>query len=207
MDHYKALSRIYDPVLHFVLRKIRKRVVELVKSLEPKSIIDLCCGTGNQLKYIKRNGFENIVGVDISESMLNQATKGKNKVQCNNQDATELSYSNDMFDMGIISLALHEKQYEVASKIIEEAYRVIKSGGYLVLVDYVFDNQTQPLVKIPIHVVERFAGKDHYKHFREYIRYGGMDKLMKSIEFEKEYRFHQGATMLRLYRIEKDQYA
>jgi len=207
MDHYKLLAGIYDPILHIALNKIRKQVVQTIDSIQPDSIIDICCGTGNQLKYLKKHGFDNITGVDISESMLNQAGKGKEKVTCKNQDATRLSYSNDQFDVGIISLALHEKPIETATKILDEAFRVIKPGGYLMLVDYVFDEKTHPWIKIPVHVVERFAGKDHYKYFREYLRYGGMDKLTDSREFEKEYRFHKGATMMRLYRIGKEQYA
>ena len=207
MDHYRLLAGIYDPILHFPLRKIRNRVVRTVKTLQPESIIDICCGTGSQLKYLKRNGFDNITGVDISESMLKQVNKGNEKIHCDKQDATELTHSNDVFDLAIISLALHEKPYHIAGKILEEAYRVVKPGGHLLLIDYVFDEKTHPLIKIPVHIAERLAGKDHYKHFREYLQFGGMDKLMDYREFEKENRFHKGASLLRLYSVNKDQYA
>jgi demethylmenaquinone methyltransferase/2-methoxy-6-polyprenyl-1,4-benzoquinol methylase len=139
--------------------------------------------------------------------MLKQAGKGTDKVLCDNQDATELSHGNDAFDLGIISLALHEKPYDIAKKIIEEAFRIIKPGGYLIVVDYVFDERTNKIFRIPVHIAERLAGKEHYRHFRQYIGFGGMDRLMNHREFEKEFRFHRGATMLRLYRITKDQYA
>ncbi len=207
MDHYKLLADIYDPALFFALHKIRKRVVQLVKDIQPDSIIDICCGTGNQLKYLKKHGFENISGVDISESMLRQAEKGPDKIECDNQDATELSHTNDSFDLGIISLALHEKPFDIARKIVQEAHRVIKPAGYLILIDYAFDEKTNKFFKIPVHIAERLAGKDHYKHFRQYLGFGGMDRLMNHREFEKEFRFHRGATILRLYRINKDRYA
>jgi demethylmenaquinone methyltransferase/2-methoxy-6-polyprenyl-1,4-benzoquinol methylase len=207
MDHYKLLAGVYDPLLHVALRKIRKRVVDLAERLQPGQIIDICCGTGNQLKYLKKHGFQNITGVDISDAMLKQAGKGKLKIQCGNEDATDMSFDSDSFDMGIISLALHEKPYELAQQILNESQRVIRPGGHLIVVDYVFDQHTSPFIRLPVHIAEKIAGRDHYKHFREYLEYGGMDKLMNYRRFDEEYRFHRGATMLRIYRIGKDQYA
>lgn len=203
MDEYKIFARIYDPVLHAVLHKIRKKVVGVVQQYNPSCIIDICCGTGNQLKYLKRSGFYNVTGIDLSRSMLQQTEKGKEKVKCDEQDATELKFQENSFDLGIISFALHEKPYEVARKIIDEARRVIQPDGHLIVVDYTFENKPRFPVKTAIRIVEKFAGKDHHRHFKHYISYGGMNKLLKNFNLEKEYRFHGGATSLRVYQVEQ----
>lgn len=203
MDEYKIFARIYDPVLHAVLHKIRKKVVDVVEQYNPSSIIDICCGTGNQLKYLKRCGFRNVTGIDISSSMLQQTKKGGEKVKCDEQDATELKFQDNTFGLGIISFALHEKPYEVARKIIDEARRVVQPEGYLIVVDYTFENKSRFPIKPAIRTVERFAGKDHHRHFKQYISYGGMDSLLKNFNLEKEYRFHGGATSLRVYQMEQ----
>ncbi|MBS3775537.1 MAG: methyltransferase domain-containing protein [Bacteroidales bacterium] len=199
MDEYKLFARIYDPVLYGVLHKIRKKVVELAQSYNPSTIIDICCGTGNQLKYLKKSGFHNVTGIDISQSMLQQVEKGGEPIKCDKQDATELAFRDNHFDMGIISFALHEKPADIARKIVDEARRVIQPGGYLIVVDYTFENDAKPYVKFAVRIVERLAGKEHHRHFKNYIQNGGMDEFLKGFRPIKEYRFHGGATGVRVY--------
>jgi hypothetical protein len=53
-----------------------------------------------------------------------------------------------------------------------------------------------------IHAVEKLAGKEHYRHFKRYIQFGGMDHLMEGCSFTKEFRFHQKATGIRIYALD-----
>ncbi|MFP4620173.1 MAG: class I SAM-dependent methyltransferase [Bacteroidales bacterium] len=199
MDEYKIFAPLYDPLLYFVLHKIRKKVVEVAHTYNPSAIIDICCGTGNQLKYLKKSGLHHVTGVDLSPPMLKQAEKGGKKVKCEEQDASELKYSDNSFDLGIISFALHEKPLEVAGKIVKEANRVVQPGGPLIIVDYTFNNEVKFPVKSVIRIVERLAGKYHHRYFKQYVRYGGMDYLLKGSRLAEEYRFHGGATSMRVY--------
>lgn len=199
MAEYKYLASIYDPTLFLFLRPIRAKIVEVVKHINPKSLIDICCGTGNQLKVLRQNGISNTVGIDISPAMLKKATRGKNKINCYLQDATQTTFSDGNFDLGIITLALHEKPWEIAQKMLEEAVRITKQG-YLIIVDYVFDHQTSSGAKAVINVIERIAGKEHYNHFRNYIHQGGMDVLTKDLKLINESFFHFGGVRLRIYK-------
>lgn len=203
MDEYKRFARLYDPLLHVALHRIRKKVADAVQHYNPGSVIDICCGTGSQLKYLKKNGFHNVTGVDISKSMLRQAEKGEENVQCDEQDATSLKFDDNSFDMGIISFALHEKPSEVAKQIVMEAQRVIRPEGHLIVVDYIFGKRIKFPVKFAIHFVERFAGRDHYRYFRNYLKQGGMDNLMKEFTLKEDQRFHSGSTGMRIYSLEK----
>lgn len=208
MDEYKLLAPLYDPLLLLVMHRVRKKVTHIVKKLPHHNIIDICCGTGNQLKYLKRAGFSEVTGVDISRSMINQARKGKNNVSCAEQDATSMYFNDNTFDLGIISFALHEKPEHVAREIISEASRIIHPRGHLIIVDYLFKGQVSLPARITIHLVERLAGKQHYRHFKRYLKYGGMDHLMKAYTRKEEYRFHANATGIRLYAMDKyGQYA
>ena len=201
MDEYKLFARIYDPVLHFVLHKIRKKVLTEINRLNPHSVIDICCGTGNQLKYLKKHGYTNIAGIDISDDMLKQVNKGKEHINCAKKDAVATGYPENSFDAGIISFALHEKPVDISKAILDEARRIIKPGGHLLIADYVFSNRTNPFIRTAIHVVERIAGKSHYKNFSHYLQNGGMSQLMSPDSPTQEYLFHGGATRLRIYSL------
>jgi len=208
MDEYKILAPLYDPLLHAVMHRVRNKVVEVVKNLPHQNIIDICCGTGNQLKYLQRAGFNDITGVDISRSMLGQARKGSDKVPCEEQDASRMQFNDNTFEVGIISFALHEKPEHIARQIIVEAKRVIHPRGHLILVDYLFRNHVRLPARVAIHMVERIAGKNHYKHFRQYLTHGGMDHFLDASTLIQEYRFHSNATGIRVYTMSKyGQYA
>lgn len=203
MDEYRLFAYLYDPLLYIVLHRIRKKVVDVVAEYQPAAFLDICCGTGNQLKYLKKSGFHNIKGIDISKAMLQQVRKEGEKMICDEQDATEMQFPDNTFDMGLISFALHEKPFDTARKILTEAQRVIRTGGHLMIIDYMFDSSVNGFTKKAIHLVERFAGKEHYRYFKAYSQYGGMDRLMESFILKHESRFHGGATGMRVYQINK----
>lgn len=208
MDEYRLLAPVYDPLLHAVMHRLRKKVVETARHLPHERVIDICCGTGNQLKYFKKAGFSNLTGVDISSSMLEQAGKGNHRVACDEQDASRMSFPDNTFDLGIISFALHEKPLHVSRMIVSEAERIVHPRGNLIVVDYLFEKPIRWPARVTIHVVERFAGKHHYRYFREYIRHGGMNHLMDGSRLTSEYRFHGNASGIRVYSNDKfGQYA
>lgn len=203
MNEYNWMAPVYDPLLHAGLYKIRKRVTAIAHELQAARIIDICCGTGNQLKYLHKHGFRNVTGVDLSDAMLKQVDKGGAVISCDKQDATAMEFDAGSFDLGIISLALHEKSRSDAGKIMQEARRIIRTGGHLMVVDYVFDSRTSLLGRAMVTTAEFFAGRQHYKNFRKYLRYGGLHTLENGLAVKAEYPFHRGATRLRLYAIEK----
>ena len=49
-------AKLYDAFLYLFVQGIRHKVLEIVKRNEYVSILDVCCGTGNQLKLFKKHG-------------------------------------------------------------------------------------------------------------------------------------------------------
>ena len=181
---YDFIAKIYDPVLYLVLKPIRIAVKNVLLKYREKSIIDLCCGTGNQLKLLSKNGFTNLHCLDISNSMLEIAKNNDYSIKIYNEDATKTSFENESFDIVLISFALHEKNRTTQESFIKEAHRLIKKDGFILIVDYNFDNKTAKLVKIGINIIERIAGKEHYNNFKGYIRNNGLLSLINKDKFK-----------------------
>ena len=86
-------------------------------------LIDLCCGTGTST-------WENQVGIDTSNAMLNQAKKIHNKNNKNNKhtqfiEANAENYGQeDEFDAATIMFAFHEMPNYAHHKIIKNAKRI-----------------------------------------------------------------------------------
>jgi len=195
-SEYDFIAKIYDPVLYLVLKPIRIAVMKMLLKYKEKSILDLCCGTGNQLKLLSRNGFKDLHCLDISNPMLEIARKNNYRIKIYNEDATKTNFENESFDIAIISFALHEKDRSTQKSFINEAHRLIKKDGFILVVDYNFDNKTPKLVKIGISIIERIAGKEHYNNFKGYIQNNGLLSLTNKDKI-KLIKAHKRLRLLR----------
>jgi demethylmenaquinone methyltransferase/2-methoxy-6-polyprenyl-1,4-benzoquinol methylase len=200
MSEYKNVANIYDPLLYPAMQKIRKAVLREIKERKAEKIIDLCCGTGNQLKVLNKYGVKNTFGVDLSEDMLAVAAKGSG-ANCKLEDASATGFTENEFDVAIISFALHEKPFEIAHAIVDEAKRIVKQGGVIMVVDYLFDEKSSRWGKKAIRFVEKHAGEEHFFNFNSYLNYGGLDKLIDSLKVIKQKRFHMNSTVMRIYEV------
>ena len=173
---------------------------ELLKYKE-KIILDLCCGTGNQIKLLSKHGFRNLYCLDISDSMLEIAKRTDSSVKIYNEDATKTNFDDASFDVVIISFAIHEKDRNTQQALINEAYRIIKKDGLMLVVDYVFDNKTTKFSRILISIIERIAGGEHYRNFKNYIQNNGLLSLVKKGKFKliKCNRMSSGAVTISIY--------
>ena len=199
-NHYsRFLSRIYDKVLHIPVRNIRRTVAEAIKNAGAAKVIDLCCGTGNQITYLKEAGIEQITGVDISDNMLHQAWRKGLKNVCLKMDASDTNFHDQEFDAAIMSFSLHEMPAETARKVFDESRRIVKPGGLLIVVDYSFDNHTQPLGRFAARAVEKIVGGDHYRNFQYFMDEDLLAKISDGLNVKEKNRFLFGAVGLWVY--------
>jgi demethylmenaquinone methyltransferase/2-methoxy-6-polyprenyl-1,4-benzoquinol methylase len=191
MQEYQYSAKFYDGILFPFIRPIRNKVIELVKQYRYKSILDVCCGTGDQLKLLKQHGYDG-EGIDISDAMLRVAGEGEYKADCIHQDATQMHYDTAKFDLVMTAFALHEKEHNTARKIVEEMVRVAAKGGDILIVDYELSDKTSALSKTVIYFIEWLAGGEHYRNFKSYIEKGGLPGLLQGITFTEVQRYYFG---------------
>ena len=200
-SNYNLMAKIYDPIFYLPLKQIRIKVMNELLKYKEKVILDLCCGTGNQLNLLSKHGFRNLYCLDISDSMLEIAKRSDSSIKIYNEDATKTSFDNASFDVVIISFAIHEKDRNTQQALINEAYRIIKKDGFMLVVDYVFDNKTTKFGRIVISMIERIAGREHYINFKSYIQNDGLLSLIEKDKFKliKYNRMSFGAVTISIY--------
>ena len=195
-DEYKS-AKYYDAFLHLFVWRIRKEVLKIVKKNKYTKILDVCCGTGNQLKLLKKHGI-NGTGVDLSKAMLEIAESGNIKVNCQEQDAENIDFSDKSFNMTTTTFALHEKSNSSAKKILNEMIRLTKNKGHLIIIDFSITKNTFLLARKGISFIESHAGDDHYTNYRSYLKNGGLDSLLSELplkEVEKHYFAFNGVVL------------
>ena len=81
------LPHIYDSLTRFLLEEIQTKILELCLEIRPGKLLDVCCGTGAQLKRLSAYGIYG-TGIDISAQMLKHAKRGIKTPRIFQMDAT-----------------------------------------------------------------------------------------------------------------------
>lgn len=169
-------------IVDFLVDDIRREAVRFSDIKAEDKVLDICCGTGKQALYFSKAGAI-AYGIDKSSKSIDKANYRKRLSDNQNSsfqlsDAANLPFEDHFFDYACISLALHEKSYDLALKVLKEASRVIKKNGQIIIIDY-----TAPMPfnaeYLLILFFEILAGKEHFNFFRKYLKRGGLKPLLK----------------------------
>ncbi len=175
-DYDKKTAKIYDSILFLFIHPLRRKIRKIIQNNNFNNILDVCCGTGNQLKYLKKKGIE-ATGIDLSPDMLEVAKSAR--VNCFEQNAEGMNFDNDSYDLVMTSFALHEKSHESAAMIIKEMLRVCKPGGHILLADYSLPRYKFDPSRKVVNYIEYIAGEEHYGFYKAYLHSGGLDHLVE----------------------------
>ena len=134
---FDNIAHRYDFLNHFLSAGIdiswRKKVRKLLAPHHPKQILDVATGTGDLAIELSRLNPVRIVGIDISEGMLNI---GKEKITRKKLDkiitlevgdSENLRFNSNTFDA--VSVAFGVRNFENLQAGLKEMNRVMKPGG------------------------------------------------------------------------------
>ncbi len=140
---FDNISKEYDGlnrVISFGIDvKWRNKVVKLIKAQNPKTILDIATGTGDLAISLANTDAEKIVGLDISDGMLEvgrQKIKKKtlqNRIDMVIGDSENLPFENDSFDA--ITVAFGIRNFENLEIGLAEILRVLKPNGKFVILE------------------------------------------------------------------------
>ncbi|WP_226666408.1 class I SAM-dependent methyltransferase [Metabacillus litoralis] len=115
---------LYDGKHSFV-SNFGDRLIDLLDPKEGEKILDLGCGTGDLAKNLFDKKIE-VIGIDKSENMINQAKTKYPEIEFFVEDATELSYHQE-FDAVFSNAALH--WIKTPKKALNCIYKSLKKDG------------------------------------------------------------------------------
>lgn len=134
---FDTISKEYDGlnrVISFGIDvKWRKKVVKIIGNTNPDSILDIATGTGDLAINLTKTKASKIIGLDISEGMLDVGRKKIEKLNLSNTiemvlgDSEKIPFDDNSFDA--ITVAFGVRNFEDLEKGLSEIYRVLKTGG------------------------------------------------------------------------------
>ncbi|MBW4626833.1 MAG: methyltransferase domain-containing protein [Brasilonema octagenarum HA4186-MV1] len=133
----------YDPITQYVLPPtetiVRQAIIDSIK-VQPRRILDLGCGTGSTTLMLKQAFPQaEVIGLDLSPYMLVRASHKAEKtgldINWRHGDAQKTGFPDASFDLVTASLLFHETPTTVAVAILQECFRLLVTGGQVLILD------------------------------------------------------------------------
>ena len=143
--------------------------MELFNSYVDKSaaILDVGCGYGRIISLLRESGYENIKGVEPSESLRKRGKECDSRLDIQELKDNSLSFTDDSFDAALLVAVLTcIPKDEDQADLINEIYRVLRPGGVLYINDFLLNSDDRNL--------KRYAEfEDKYSSFGIFELEGG----------------------------------
>lgn len=161
----------------------RKKAIKELTSLKPQIVLDVATGTGDvAILTNKILQPSKIIGIDISEGMLQIGRKKLDSLHLNNKiellkgDSETINFPDNSFDA--ITVAFGVRNFQNLEKGLTEMRRVLKPGGKLVVLEFSKPKQSlfKAIYKLYMNAVAPGVGKliaknkDAYQYLNDSVQ-------------------------------------
>lgn len=209
---FNSIASYYDFIGHFFSLGIdyrwRKKAINKLKITSETKCLDVATGTGDvAICLAKKSPFE-IVGIDISDKMLDVAScKAKKaglekKITFIHADAECIPFKDESFD--VVTVAFGVRNFDHVEKSLLEIKRVLKVDGQLIIIEltvpencfgklynfyltkfmpyiaYKISKKSKPYYYLPLSIAQFTQGKDFVEMLN---RVGFSDADMNLLSF------------------------
>ncbi|UKB85498.1 bifunctional demethylmenaquinone methyltransferase/2-methoxy-6-polyprenyl-1,4-benzoquinol methylase UbiE [Chryseobacterium sp. MEBOG06] len=143
-DMFDNIAPKYDLLNHVLSMKIdvlwRKKLVRWMKNDNPQEVLDVATGTGDLAITIEKGTGSKVVGLDLSQQMLNvgvikiKKLKLDGKISMQKGDAENLPFEDNRFDA--VSVAFGVRNFENLTKGLAELRRVVKDNKSVYILEF-----------------------------------------------------------------------
>jgi len=141
---FNNISPKYDLLNHLLSLGIdihwRKKAIKLLQAENPKTILDVATGTGDFAIQALDLDPNKVIGVDISDGMLEigrqKLTRKKldHRIKLENGDSENLNFEDNIFDAVIVAFGV--RNFENLQNGLSGMHRVLKKNGRVVILEF-----------------------------------------------------------------------
>ncbi len=141
---FDRIAGTYDLLNHLLSFGIdliwRRRVLREVKRTGAERALDVATGTGDLAIGMAKSGVPSVLGIDISQGMLEKGKKKIEKrelgerVRLEQGDAEFIEYPDGSFD--VVTVAFGVRNFQDLERGLQEMKRVLRPGGELLVLEF-----------------------------------------------------------------------
>ena len=189
IEHYswayvtpEAVKRFEHPfIIEMILwgnyKKLSGAVFEALKGVRTRRVLQIACAYGDFSPRLAERVADSGGRLDVIDVLPVQLDNLQSKlspdapVDLHQMDSSALAFEDESFDAVVLFLLLHEQPESWRRRTLAEAWRVVKRGGRIILVDYAKPAWWNPLryVMAPVlTLLEPFAMDLWRRPIRDY---------------------------------------
>ena len=135
---FNKQAPVYDDTNTILYSKYGKisceNIFEFLKDKEYKKLLDIGCGTGYLIEMLAKSHEAEFIGLDLSPEMIKQANnKSIKNAKFIEGRSDEIPFEDNTFNIVTCSQSFHH--YPNTDKAMQEARRVLRTGGLYILSD------------------------------------------------------------------------
>ena len=129
---YDSIASDYDSTSNgrFTLQ-FKEKILSIFEAPDGGRVLDVGCGNGSLINAISKKRKIEAYGIDISPKMIEECRSRYNGVNFEVSTGERIAFADDYFDTITICCVLHHLNNP--RKFFEEARRVVKPGGILIV--------------------------------------------------------------------------
>lgn len=176
-DGYNLASSVYDQRADYLNSFEKGGLWPLLGDLKNKKVLDVGAGTGRLATELARRNAE-VTALDISPKMLEVLRHKDRRIKTVVGSAETLPFADETFDWVVAAfLIVHLDQPKY---FFEEAYRVLKPGGRLLVTN--INQKEPPEVKTksgPIKITSYYHRSEKIRHLLAELAFGVEEKIIE----------------------------
>lgn len=143
-DMFNNISAKYDFLNHFLSLGIdklwRKKAVKMLEEIKPLHVLDIATGTGDFALESLRLNPNKIIGLDISEGMLEVGRQKMKRKKVDHiitlslGDSEDIPFESNTFDA--LTVGFGVRNFENLEKGLSEMLRVLKPSGKAIILEF-----------------------------------------------------------------------
>jgi len=141
---FNDIAPSYDRLNHFLSlnidKKWRRKAIRCLQGNDKGKLLDVACGTGDFSIAASQAGVSRVIGIDISEKMLEIGRKKVEaaglaaKIDLRYGDSERMEFADETFDA--VTVAFGVRNFEHLEIGLKEMYRVLKQEGKVVILEF-----------------------------------------------------------------------
>ncbi|MDP3452852.1 MAG: bifunctional demethylmenaquinone methyltransferase/2-methoxy-6-polyprenyl-1,4-benzoquinol methylase UbiE [Bacteroidales bacterium] len=138
---FNSIAKNYDFLNHLLSlgidKKWRKILIRHIMKREPKTALDIACGTGDISIALWKKGLK-VSAIDIAEKMIDVAREKSGKIGAKIKficaSADSVPFEDCSFDLVTIGFGI--RNFDIRGESLLEIRRVLKQGGELAILEF-----------------------------------------------------------------------
>ena len=141
---FNDIAPSYDRLNQFLSlnidKKWRRKAIRCLQGNDKGKLLDVACGTGDFSIAASQAGVSRVIGIDISEKMLEIGRKKVEaaglaaKIDLRYGDSERMEFADETFDA--VTVAFGVRNFEHLEIGLKEMYRVLKQEGKVVILEF-----------------------------------------------------------------------